>query len=213
LRRKARCHDTATRPTLVAVETEDAQVRGVVASAVLTLDDVVNAEWIVLASSMTAVRAEGMSGDHLVTKPAPLTAVSTCRCATTTLVLRTLGMAPALVTLTFPRIRRDVLHAPRAATQAGHFFFCPGNFCGALVTALGHSLKVMGPCCPASTPALFLEPGSFGIHFTPSRIVDDVSSSYVENRQHLVTKRWALRFALVAVAAEVIFVASALIAA
>ena len=43
-------------------------------------------------------------------------------------------------------------------------------------------------------------------------IVDDVSSSYVENRQHLVTKRWALRFALAATAVEVILVASALIA-
>jgi hypothetical protein len=52
-------------------------------------------------------------------------------------------------------------------TEAGHFFFCPGNFCGAWVTALGHSLKVMGPCCPASTLALFLGPGSFGISLHP----------------------------------------------
>jgi hypothetical protein len=43
-------------------------------------------------------------------------------------------------------------------------------------------------------------------------IIDDVSSSYVENRRHLVTKRWALRFALVATAAEVLLVVSALIA-
>jgi hypothetical protein len=44
-------------------------------------------------------------------------------------------------------------------------------------------------------------------------IIDDVSSGYAENRRHLAAKRWALRFALVAIAAEVIFVASALIAA
>ena len=43
-------------------------------------------------------------------------------------------------------------------------------------------------------------------------IIDDVSSSYVENRRHLVTKRWALRFALAATAAEVLFVVGALIA-
>jgi hypothetical protein len=59
------------RPTLVAVEAEDAQVREVVATAVLTLDDVVNTEWVVPASSMTAVRAEGMSGDHLGSELAP----------------------------------------------------------------------------------------------------------------------------------------------
>jgi hypothetical protein len=75
LRRSLRCHDTATRPTLVAVETEDAQVRGVVASAVLTLDDVVDTEWVLLASWMAAVRAQGMSSDHLVTEPAPRRAV------------------------------------------------------------------------------------------------------------------------------------------
>ncbi|HLM36237.1 MAG TPA: hypothetical protein VK287_00460 [Gaiellaceae bacterium] len=28
-------------------------------------------------------------------------------------------------------------------------------------------------------------------------IIDDVSDGYLENRQHLVTKRWALRLALV----------------
>jgi hypothetical protein len=44
-------------------------------------------------------------------------------------------------------------------------------------------------------------------------IIDDVSSSYVENRRHLVTKAWALRVAFVATAAEVLLVVSALIAA
>jgi hypothetical protein len=58
-------------PTLVAVEAEDAQVRGVVASTVLALDDVVDTEWVVLAASMAAVRAVGMSGDHLGTELAP----------------------------------------------------------------------------------------------------------------------------------------------
>ena len=43
-------------------------------------------------------------------------------------------------------------------------------------------------------------------------IVDDVSSGYAKNRQHLGDKRRALRVALIATAAEVAFVASALIA-
>jgi hypothetical protein len=44
-------------------------------------------------------------------------------------------------------------------------------------------------------------------------IIDDVSSGYAENRRHLAAKRWALRVALIATAAEVVFVTSALIAA
>ncbi len=55
-------------------------------------------------------------------------AVATLRCRTTTLVLHTLGTSPALVALTLPCIRRDVFHAARAATEAGHFFFAPGRF-------------------------------------------------------------------------------------
>jgi hypothetical protein len=44
-------------------------------------------------------------------------------------------------------------------------------------------------------------------------IVDDVSSGYTKNQEHLAAKRKALRVALVATAFEVAFVASALIAA
>jgi hypothetical protein len=61
----------ALRPKLVAVQAQDSEVRRVVASAVLALDDVVDTERVVLAPSMAAVRAVGMSGDHLGTELAP----------------------------------------------------------------------------------------------------------------------------------------------